>query len=49
MCARHFLKFGGLSPLSAFDALWLSFSKIYAVMAMGSARQGEGERLKFGL
>ena len=37
----------GLSPSCAFDVLALPFRKILAVMAMGVARQSEGERLKF--
>ena len=37
----------GLSPLSAFAALWLSICKILAVMVMRAVRQREGESLSF--
>ena len=37
----------GLSPSCAFAVFALPFRKILAVMAMGVARQSEGERLKF--
>ena len=44
---QRLLKFGGLSPYGHFAAFSQPFCKIQAVMAMGVARQREGEWLSF--